>query len=72
MDSTGVDDVAALLETTDPDAVLADLRETGDDALAGARRWFTSFGSCSVLEPLEDLIALSLVDLAETTPNETP
>ena len=72
LDSAGIDEVAALLETTDPDAVLAALRETGDDALAGARRWFTSFGSCSVLEPLEDLIELSLVDLAETTPKETP
>jgi len=26
------------------------------------RRWFTSFGSCSVLEPLEDLVNLGLVD----------
>ena len=29
--------------------------------LAGARRWFTSFGSCSVAEPLADLRALGLV-----------
>ena len=28
-----------------------------------ARRWFTSFGSCSVTEPLDDLIALGLVSL---------
>jgi hypothetical protein len=34
--------------------------------LAGARRWFTSFGSCSVDEPLEDLLALDLVDLGQT------
>jgi hypothetical protein len=26
------------------------------------RRWFTSFGSCSVLEPLEDLVNLGLID----------
>ena len=30
--------------------------------VSGARRWFTSFGSCSVTEPLDDLIALGLVD----------
>ena len=29
--------------------------------LPSARRWFTSFGSCSVTEPLDDLIALGLV-----------
>lgn len=34
--------------------------------LPSARRWFTSFGSCSVREPLDDLIALGLVSLAGT------
>lgn len=34
--------------------------------LPSARRWFTSFGSCSVSEPLDDLIALGLVSLAGT------
>ncbi len=29
--------------------------------LAGARRWFTSFGSCSVTEPLDDLRQLGLL-----------
>jgi hypothetical protein len=31
------------------------------DASAGARRWFTSFGSCSVAEPWSDLRELGLV-----------
>ncbi len=30
--------------------------------LAGARRWFTSFGSCSVSEPLDDLVGLGLIE----------
>jgi hypothetical protein len=30
--------------------------------LPGARRWFTSFGSCSVTEPLDDLISLGLLE----------
>jgi hypothetical protein len=39
------------------------LVETAQDLdLAGARRWFTSFGSCSVGEPLDDLLALGLVE----------
>jgi hypothetical protein len=67
-DSAGVDDVAALLETTDPDAVVSALREHGDDALARTRRWFTSFGSCSVREPLDDLVELGLVEPHATTP----
>lgn len=42
------------------------LEQRDGTALAGAdlssvRRWFTSFGSCSVTEPLDDLIALGLV-----------
>ena len=38
--------------------------------LAGARRWFTSFGSCSVSEPLDDLITLGLVPTGPTDGTE--
>ncbi len=58
LDGAGVDDVAAVLEETDADRLLAATDETG---LAGARRWFTSFGSCSVAEPVHDLETLGLV-----------
>jgi hypothetical protein len=50
--------------TTDAVAVL----EQRDGAalthvdVAAARRWFTSFGSCSVTEPLDDLISLGLIE----------
>ncbi len=30
--------------------------------LAGARRWFTSYGSCSVSDPLDDLLGLGLLE----------
>jgi hypothetical protein len=30
--------------------------------LEGARRWFTSYGSCSVTEPLDDLVGLGLIE----------
>jgi hypothetical protein len=33
----------------------------GELDLGGARRWFTSFGSCSVDEPLADLQSLGLI-----------
>ena len=57
--------VAGVLELADPDAVLR-LVADAEDGLAGARSWFTSFGSCSVLEPLEDLIALDLLPASLT------
>jgi hypothetical protein len=30
--------------------------------LEGARRWFTSYGSCSVIEPLDELVGLGLLE----------
>ena len=36
------------------------VRDAGDD-LARGRRWFASFGSCSIEEPLADLRELGLV-----------
>lgn len=47
-------DVASVLRSTDAADLLA-------LDLAGARRWFSSFGSCSVDEPLDDL--REMVDL---------
>ncbi len=41
-------------------AALADDARAAD--LAGARRWFTSFGSCSAIEPLDDLLTLGLLE----------
>jgi len=57
-DGASVDDAAALLDEGDADVLVE--QATGE-TLASARRWFTSFGSCSVVEPLEDLQKLGLV-----------
>ncbi|GAB2447714.1 hypothetical protein GCM10027062_31750 [Nocardioides hungaricus] len=53
-DGAGRDEVVATLEERSFDGL--DCTE-----LDRARHWFTSFGSCSVGEPLDDLIALGLV-----------
>jgi hypothetical protein len=58
-DGAGSDEVVACLERRDG-AELA--REALDTDLAGARRWFTSFGSCSVSEPFDDLTDLGLLE----------
>lgn len=57
LDGAGPAGVSAVLEETDPAALLA----PGPDALTSARRWFTSFSSADVLEPLADLTALGLL-----------
>ncbi|WP_193610470.1 hypothetical protein [Nocardioides lijunqiniae] len=48
------DEVVATLEERDGSVLAA-------RGLTGTRRWFTSFGSCSVAEPLADLRTLGLV-----------
>ncbi len=58
-DGGSVTEVAEVLDDDYPNDLVA-LARTSD--LAGARRWFTSFGSCSVTEPLDDLVALGLLE----------
>jgi hypothetical protein len=58
-DGASVGEVATLLADHYPNDLVA-LARTSD--LAGARRWFVSFGSCSVQEPLDDLVGLGLVE----------
>jgi hypothetical protein len=55
------DDVVAVLEERDPGTVVARLDEVGGDALARARRWFTSFGCCEVRDPVDELTRLGLL-----------
>lgn len=58
-DGGPLDEVVGLLEERDPDVLVAAAR---DSEPARGRRWFTSFGSCSVSEPLDDLLALGLLE----------
>ena len=53
------DEVAAILDEEDGPALVALAAAT---ELTGARRWFTSFGSCSVVEPFEELAATGLLE----------
>lgn len=58
-DGAAVDEVVATLEEREAAVLVEDA-----DGLERARRWFTSFGSCSVSEPLDDLLALGLLEKA--------
>jgi hypothetical protein len=57
-DGVGAADSADLLERRDGPTLAEESRALD---LAGARRWFTSFGSCSVAEPWADLRDLGLI-----------
>ena len=59
LDGSSVDDVAGVLAQTDGDALVAAL---DPERMSSARRWFGSFGSCSVTEPLADLTSLGLLE----------
>ena len=61
LDGAGNDDVVRLLEERDPAIVTDRVRARGADGLASTRRWFCSFGTCSVDEPVGDLVRLGLV-----------
>lgn len=61
LDGARPDKVEAILEETAATTIAETIQGTGSDALTSARRWFTSFGSCSVLEPLQDLVGLDLL-----------
>ncbi|WP_041546192.1 MULTISPECIES: hypothetical protein [unclassified Nocardioides] len=60
-DGASAEEVVEVLERRDGDGLAAEARDLD---LAGARRWFTSFGSCSIDEPFEDLVALGLLELS--------
>lgn len=60
LDGDGQDEVARLLADTDGAALAARLSADPEQA-ARTRRWFRSFGSCSVREAHEDLVGLELL-----------
>ena len=60
LDGGSPDDVAQVLEEIDG-AVLASRVSADPDEARRTRRWFTSFGSCSVLDAHEDLVELGLL-----------
>jgi hypothetical protein len=57
-DGASVQDAVVVLEQRESATLVEAAKELD---LAGARRWFTSFGSCSVDEPLADLRELGLL-----------
>lgn len=57
-DATGI---ASTLAERDSTAIAARVRALDDRRAMSVRRWLVSYGSCSIDEPLGDLVALELV-----------
>ncbi len=55
-------DVAAVLAERDAGTVATGVRDLGPRRTAAAREAFVSFGTCSITEPLAELVDLGLVD----------
>lgn len=62
LDGGSLDDVADVLARRDAGEVATAIRELDETTLTATRRWFTSFGSCSVSEPVDDLLDLGLLE----------
>ncbi|GAA4709839.1 hypothetical protein GCM10023215_59420 [Pseudonocardia yuanmonensis] len=54
-------DARALLAERDGDAVAGRVRALADDRVRGARAAFTSFGTCSITDPRDELVALGVL-----------
>lgn len=62
LDGAGQDEVAAVLEERAGETLATTAAGLSEEQAAGTRRWFTSFGSCSIDEPRHDLTALNLLE----------
>jgi hypothetical protein len=61
LDGADEDALIEILADRDTDAIRAAVQALDDRSAASTRRWFTSFGSCSVSDPLEDLLRLRIL-----------
>jgi hypothetical protein len=61
LDGASQDELVQLLDSRAGEQLAARARELSDDQAASTRRWFTSFGSCSIDEPVTDLQTLGLM-----------
>ena len=62
LDGAARDELVAVLENRGGESLAASAAALTEEQAAGARRWFTSFGSCSIDEPRHDLTALNLLE----------
>lgn len=71
LDGAGVTAAADILALSSASSVGQAVEAAGATGLASARRWFCSFGSCSIAEPIDDLVALGLLVRPDGDPADT-
>jgi hypothetical protein len=64
----GPAELAGILQDRHADIVAGRIGELGDARVAAARACFRSFGTCSIMDPLTDLVELGLVTPASIGP----
>lgn len=64
-EAASVDDLTGLLAEQDPEAVRTAVARLTPDQVDGVRRSFLSFGTCSIDEPVADLVSLRLLTLKD-------
>ena len=62
IDGAGTDAAVDLLHLDDPGRIFTALQGWDEPAAARVRRRFRSFGCCGVTEPVDDLVALGLLE----------
>jgi hypothetical protein len=60
LDGAAVDETAQVLAERDAETIAARVAGLGAKLMA-TRDWYVSFGSCSITEPIDDLVALGLL-----------
>ncbi len=61
LDGAGTDDIVRVLAERDAAGLAAACTDIDPDTAARLRRWFTSFGSCNIDDPVGDLVELGLL-----------
>jgi hypothetical protein len=61
LDGAGLDELKALLDEGDGETLASKAKDLSDQQAESTRRWFTSYGSCSITEPYDDLLTLNLI-----------
>jgi hypothetical protein len=61
LDGASQDEIVAMLEERAPAVVAEQVRGLGRDRVVSTRRWFRSVGTCSIIEPVDDLVDLDLI-----------